>query len=192
MITFDEVSRRYRPPDATRRLNVGCGHLSKPGFVNLDIAKVDGVDVVGSVLALPFATGSMDLVECQDVLEHVDVTAAMREVHRVLRPGGVAVIQAVHFTSRDFPADPTHVRSFSNRTFSFYVGSGNGRSRDYYFDFRFQNLEFSAIQFHHGRLYWNRIVERLVNRSDRSRDLYELTGLSRLFPASNVITVLRR
>jgi SAM-dependent methyltransferase len=47
----------------------------------------------GSVLALPFAENNFDAVVCSDVLYHVDDdVAALREIFRVLRPGGAVVI----------------------------------------------------------------------------------------------------
>jgi SAM-dependent methyltransferase len=47
----------------------------------------------GSVLDLPFADGSFDIVFSHGVLHHVpDVRQAQREIHRVLRPGGELVI----------------------------------------------------------------------------------------------------
>jgi SAM-dependent methyltransferase len=43
--------------------------------------------------ALPFASESMDAIICMSVLEHLhDLEAPALEFHRVLRPGGVAVI----------------------------------------------------------------------------------------------------
>ena len=46
------------------------------------------------VTMLPFPDASFDLVVCNHVLEHVlDDRAAMRELHRVLRPGCPAVLQ---------------------------------------------------------------------------------------------------
>lgn len=43
--------------------------------------------------AAPFATGSFDLVICSHVLEHVpDDAAALREIFRILRPGGRALL----------------------------------------------------------------------------------------------------
>lgn len=43
----------------------------------------------GDVFALPFADATFDLVTCQTVLIHVaDVPGALREMMRVLRPGG--------------------------------------------------------------------------------------------------------
>lgn len=47
----------------------------------------------GSVLALPFADDTFDVVFSHGVLHHVpDIGQAQREIHRVLRPGGELVI----------------------------------------------------------------------------------------------------
>ena len=47
----------------------------------------------GSVLDLPFADGSFDMVFSHGVLHHVpEITKAQSEIHRVLRPGGELVI----------------------------------------------------------------------------------------------------
>jgi SAM-dependent methyltransferase len=46
------------------------------------------------VTALPDPDGSFDVVICNHVLEHIpDDRAAMRQIRRVLRPGGFAVLQ---------------------------------------------------------------------------------------------------
>jgi ubiquinone/menaquinone biosynthesis C-methylase UbiE len=94
-----------------RVLDAGCG----AGDLALEIAR-DAAEVVGFDLSLesvklmsaraerlgvpapaglvsvmerfPFPTGSFDVVVGKSILHHVDVAAAMREVHRVLRPGG--------------------------------------------------------------------------------------------------------
>jgi len=49
--------------------------------------------VVGSVHDLPIASDSIDVVLGIQILHHVDVADAAREVSRVLRPGGLAVFQ---------------------------------------------------------------------------------------------------
>src|SRR5437764_10775767 len=47
----------------------------------------------GSLEAIPFVDGEFDLVLCSQVIEHVlDADAAVAELHRVLRPGGILVI----------------------------------------------------------------------------------------------------
>jgi SAM-dependent methyltransferase len=54
--------------------------------------------VQGDALALPFPDGTFDRVICSEVLEHIpDDVAAMRELTRVLRPGGTMAITVPRF-----------------------------------------------------------------------------------------------
>lgn len=47
----------------------------------------------GSLYALPYASGSMDIVLCSHVLEHVpDLSRALAELRRVLAPGGLLIV----------------------------------------------------------------------------------------------------
>jgi ubiquinone/menaquinone biosynthesis C-methylase UbiE len=61
------------------------------GLTSLLAAAAKGCTVLqADVRALPLATGRFDSVTCLDVLEHVPrPSAAVREVARVLRPGGL-------------------------------------------------------------------------------------------------------
>ena len=181
-------------------LNLGSGTDRRDGYVNLDIAPLKEVDVVARLGSepLPFPDGTFGLVLARDVLEHVDVVSALREVHRVTAPGGRVVISAVHFTSRNLYVDPTHVRGYSARTMEFFAGGGDGMwRRPYYFDFAFGSVERCSIQFSttlgKGRWFvWDRAVEPVVNSSRPAQDVYEMTFLSRLFPAANVVAILRK
>lgn len=97
--------RRFFPA-AGRILEIGVGNgwqaraLQEMGYM------VSGVDVPGSLQArdsvfpfdlydgrrLPFADRSFDAVFSSSVMEHVqDFPALQREIHRVLRPGGVVI-----------------------------------------------------------------------------------------------------
>lgn len=81
-------------PDAVM-INIGAGATRlHPRMKTLEIADGPGIDFVGSAEALPFADNSIDLVVTQEVLEHVpDPFQSMREIHRVLKPGGSAFVQ---------------------------------------------------------------------------------------------------
>lgn len=53
---------------------------------------------VADALALPFAAGSFDRVICSEVLEHIpDYVAALKEIHRVLKPGGTLSVSVPRF-----------------------------------------------------------------------------------------------
>jgi ubiquinone/menaquinone biosynthesis C-methylase UbiE len=55
---------------------------------------------LGSILDLPFRDNEFDLLIATDVIEHVDNDAlALEEAHRVLRPGGRAIITVPAFMS---------------------------------------------------------------------------------------------
>jgi SAM-dependent methyltransferase len=82
------------PPTAAVA-NVGGGtRRYGPNVVNIDVEPLPGVDVVGVAEQLPFADGSCDGAVLQAVLEHVrSADLTLRELHRVLKPGGPLFIE---------------------------------------------------------------------------------------------------
>ncbi|GAA5181357.1 class I SAM-dependent methyltransferase [Rugosimonospora acidiphila] len=89
-------SGRYR----VTGLDIGRTFVRMAG----EYARREGVDIDfrhGDVSAMPFPADSFDFVICQAAFKNfVRPVLALDEMHRVLRPGGVAVIQ-------DLPADVT-------------------------------------------------------------------------------------
>jgi SAM-dependent methyltransferase len=61
-----------------------------------DLLKIEGIAVDVANLnsePLPYPDASFDLVTCTEVIEHLEnFRAALREMHRVLRPGGVLIV----------------------------------------------------------------------------------------------------
>ncbi len=174
-----------------KKLNVGCGTHIKEGWVNLDSARIPGVDVVHDIGKIPFPFADEEFTEilCRDVLEHVEYIPVLRELHRILKPGGVLKIQVPHFSSRNNFVDPTHRKMFSISTFDFFArGTPRFAERDYYFNFVFSEISSSRIMFkRHGIFFFNRFVSKFINSSMRLKVFYEETGLARLFPAENIL-----
>jgi SAM-dependent methyltransferase len=72
-------------------LYIGGAGRRVPGYVNLDILRAPGVDIVGDAEQMPLPPALFARVECDAVLEHVrSPERVMAEIERVLAPGGYA------------------------------------------------------------------------------------------------------
>ena len=74
-------------------VNIGCGPNPLSGWINLDMARGDGIDIVWDLRdGLPFLAESCTAVFGEHVIEHMskeDARQLLRECHRVLQPGGL-------------------------------------------------------------------------------------------------------
>jgi SAM-dependent methyltransferase len=89
---------------------------SSPAVVSVLQARVGGEVVQAGVTDLPFGDGSFDAAVLGEVLEHIpDDGAALREVARVVRPGGVLAVSVPADPSRFGPSDrwAGHVRRYT-------------------------------------------------------------------------------
>ena len=175
-----------------RSLNVGCGQDIRReiggAWVNMDIAALPGVDLVHDIQTTPwpFEDASFDHVRCEMILEHIEYIPVMQEIHRILKPGGTVYIVVPHFTSRNNFIDPTHKKLFSIRTFEFFT-KGNAYGRDYYFGFHFERIAWRRITLEHQLvLFFNYLIEPVINLCLPAQIVYEATFLSRLFPAEDI------
>jgi SAM-dependent methyltransferase len=93
------------------RLNLGAGASKDPGYINVDrqaIAEPDQVHDL-NLFPYPFATSSIDEVRAFHIVEHLDRPfEVMREVHRILKPGGVLHMKVPHFSRAFTHAEHAH------------------------------------------------------------------------------------
>ena len=101
------------------KLNLGCGAIHKKGFVNIDkFATMERIKrelklgnkairiekgakfLEADIRKLPYKDGEVDYIESIDVIEHFgfyEVYDLLKEVKRVLKPGGIAKFMTLDF-----------------------------------------------------------------------------------------------
>ena len=78
-----------------KRLNLGCGDMIIPGFINCDLYD-EHADVKCDVINLPFEDNSIDEIYASHIIEHFDFQQAfdvLKEWKRVLKTDGVLTVE---------------------------------------------------------------------------------------------------
>ena len=102
------------------RLDLACGKRKKEGFIGVDIAAVEGVDMVVNLeeFPWPFEDNSVDEVNCSHFIEHLtEFSGFFNELYRIMKVGAEAVIACPYYTSVRMVQDYTHKRSICEQTF---------------------------------------------------------------------------
>ncbi len=126
------------------KLDIACGQRKQEGFVGMDIAKCEGVDIVHNLNNYPWPVGDNSVSEahCSHYVEHIPLAywnpgntyspemknaksvdalcKYFEEVHRILVPGGKLTIIAPYYNNQRCWQDPTHRRAICDSTF-YYV-----------------------------------------------------------------------
>jgi len=121
LIAREQLKRWITQVKPRKLLDIGCHNRLLEQTVREWYSKVEtfGLDITvyevkPSVLAsgdhLPFKSCTFDFVTLIETLEHIpDYVSALREVRRILRPGGVVFIQSVCCLSQHaFEGDESH------------------------------------------------------------------------------------
>ena len=78
----------------------------------------DNVDLMLNIENIDLPDKSFDLVVCSHVLEHVDDAKALEEMHRILRPGGFALLMFPIIEGWDETyEDPAHTTLAARETY---------------------------------------------------------------------------
>ena len=112
-------------PVGRLRLNLGCGKDLRAGYINVDDGSTWNDNLPPNVVIWdlnkfpwPFDDNSADEILMWHVLEHLwDTTRVMREVKRILAPGGKFWGQVPYGGSRDGWACWQHYRYFDKSSF---------------------------------------------------------------------------
>lgn len=125
-----------------KKLHIGAGTDIKPGWVNHDVANLEGIDVIHDlgVYPWPWEDDSIDEIYMKDVLEHLPNTIeVIEEIHRICKSGAKVYIAVPYWNSYEAITDPTHVSQFNEFTFDFFDSSRSRcQNRPYYTSARFK------------------------------------------------------
>lgn len=165
-----------RVPQGSRILDAGAGELKyKPlcahlEYVSQDFAQYDGqgdgqglqtgnwdqtrLDIVSDIAKIPEPDASFDAAMCVEVLEHVPYPVdALRELARLLRPGGYLIITAP-FCSL------THMAPYFYQT---------GYSR-YFYEYWLENLGLNIIDLQYNGNYFEYLAQEIRRIPQVSND----------------------
>lgn len=153
-----------------KKVNLGSAGFKKEGYINVDWQSIVEPDLVHdlNVFPYPFEDGSIDLVEASHLIEHLNRPFdVMKEIHRILKVGGKAIIKVPHFSrgmthSEHFHGFDVTFPNYFNRKF-IKVG---------YFgvDFKLERLELHWMAFFYeikdmGYPDWMISILRVMNKA---------------------------
>lgn len=91
VISTDKFEAQRSAP----RLNLGCGHITVDGYLNVDRRELPGVDIVAEADKLPFQSGEVAEIRSAHLLEHFPQEELKRSLLPywldLLKPGGLFV-----------------------------------------------------------------------------------------------------
>lgn len=178
-----------------KKLNFGCGEKILPGYVNIDIVQLPGVDIVINLdkTPYPFQDNEFDEIYADNVIEHLkSFIEVIEELQRILKPGGKLIIKVPHFSSHDAWAHPQHTRAFTYESFDFFVrGTRRHKTDGRCFPKNFRRIKRKKLVFEkglHPANWHNYIIEMIANSIPV---WYEKTPL-RMFPANSIEVVMEK
>jgi SAM-dependent methyltransferase len=159
-----------------RLIDIGCGSKPYKGllapYVNEHIGvdrkdtkhSKSNIDLFGTAYEIPARNASFDCAICTMVLEHLEEPElALRECHRVLKPGGVAIysvpfIWHVHEAPRDFYRFSKYGLRYLFQKVGFDILELNALS-GFWLTFGVLSV-YNLNRFNRGPVRWLRIISR--------------------------------
>lgn len=119
---IERMAARWSDMNGYRKIDLGGRINAAEGFETVDLKDANVVCDLNE--EWPFDDDSVGVVRAFDVFEHLrDSVHTMKELHRVLKPGGYALIQVPSTDGRGAFQDPTHVSFWNENSFFYYADS---------------------------------------------------------------------
>jgi ubiquinone/menaquinone biosynthesis C-methylase UbiE len=162
-------------------LELGCGPSKQIAHaIAVDMLDIEGVDIVCDLdEGFPFLPdNSVDEIYSFHFLEHVkDVNVMMKEIYRVLKPGGKKIGRVPYFANPYFYSDPTHKTTFGLYTFAYFSKSPYFKRGvpTFYNEINFQinHIEFYFRSSYFFRHRIKKLIQKIVNLNRYMKEFYE-------------------
>lgn len=106
--------------EGLRKLDLGGRFNSNQGFETVDLKNADVICDLNQ--KWPFADSSVGVIVANDFLEHLkDPLFTMKEIYRVLAPGGWLLAKTPSTDGRGAFQDPTHISFWNENSFLYYT-----------------------------------------------------------------------
>jgi len=127
---IEQMSRKWAKDNGLLALELGGRLNPAEGYETVDIKSADYCTDLNE--AWPFADNSVGVVRAYDVFEHLKSPLhTMKELYRVLCPGGIALIRVPSTDGRGAFQDPTHVSFWNENSFLYYTRAQWAQYIDY-------------------------------------------------------------
>jgi SAM-dependent methyltransferase len=117
----ESLAEAWSDRNGLLKVEVGGRMNAKAGYVTVDVTPpADHIADLNE--RWPFKDGTVGCLRSYDVFEHLnDTVHTMKELYRVLAPGGYAFIQVPSTDGRGAWQDPTHKSFFNENSFAYYT-----------------------------------------------------------------------
>lgn len=191
VIDFGQLIQNLRNQGLPVIVELGPGDIKTyPNSIGIDIFKKDSVDFICDLTeGFPFIEdNSIDLIYSSHFLEHIDnLDYFLKEINRVLKPGGKKVGVVPHFSNPYYYSDYTH-KNFWGMYTLLYFSKDKFFTRDvprYYnqIDFKINKVDLVFNSPFRGRNLFKKAFGLFVNSSRYTKELYEenLTGICQCY-----------
>jgi O-antigen biosynthesis protein len=115
-----KLAERFAEVNNLLKIDLCGGHNKPQGYISID--KYNGDIVYDLDKGIPLGDNTCGVVRAHDALEHlVDKHLTMKEIHRVLAPGGILLSETPSTDGRGAFQDPTHVSFWNQNSFWYYT-----------------------------------------------------------------------
>ena len=165
-------------PGICKILDIGCARNKLPNAIGIDIDKNSQADILHDLNFYPYPIedNSIDRIYAKHIIEHLNEPKRfIKEISRILKPGGTAFIETPHFSCRVAYSEPQHKLFYSYFMFTNLLSGIAGitiikQEITFYKTFRFVGVKYLANKY---------------------PDIYERFW-TYIFPAENIKLLLRK